>query len=141
MAHSFTPVQLGDSGFGNKYHMSRASLNNRLECLERVRLQSPKLPFADDQQWPSVKLAYCTNCRVAWGRITGTKFQQAINLVVHELGTHYGGSARVAAARTDQDKAFLKEYQKKSVNNKDAFYDFYQGIKYWLPKSLTSCPT
>ena len=141
MAHSFTPVQLGDSAFGKKSHLSRPSLNNRLECLERVRLMSPKLPFADECMWPNVKLAYCTCCRVHWARSTGSKFQHRINLVVDELGKYYGGCARVRAARTPEDKAYLKKYQTKPVDNKEAFYEFYQEMQSWLPKSLTSCAT
>ena len=141
MAHQYTPMQLGDSTLGKKSYLSKQSLMNRMDCLERVRLMSPKLPYSDDLMWPHVLLAYCTACRNLWQRSTGTKFSGRINCLVHELGTHYGGCDRVNKARTVQDKAYLLKYQLKPVNNKSAFYDFYKEMQRWQPKSLTCCPT
>ena len=104
-------------------------------------LLSPPLPLAEKVFWPSVRDAYCTRCRYVWTTCTSSKFQNEVNLMVHEMGTHYGGYARVCENRTDQDKAFLEKYQKKALNNANAFYEFYQGIKWWLPVSRTSCST
>ena len=141
MPNSFTPAQLSERVLMKNTHMSKATLKNRIECLERVMLLSPTLPLAERVFWPCTEVAYCTRCRDVWTTSTGSKFQNAINLMVHELGTHYEGYARVCAARTEQDKAFLVKYQTKALNNVNAFSEFYQSIKWWLPVSLTSCST
>ena len=94
MPNSFSPAQLGDHVMMKSSHMSKATLKNRIECLERVMLLSPTLPFAERVCWPSVRDACCTRCRYVWTTCTGSKFQNEVNLMVHEMGTHYGGYAR-----------------------------------------------
>ena len=63
-----------------------------------------------------------------------------INLVVATLGVHYGGHERVTVERTHQDKQKLLIYQKKH-NYCDAFTDYVQQMRKWIPKSVTHCPT
>ena len=137
----FTPDQLGDSPLNKKHHLSAASFKKRMDCLTRVRLMCPKLPLALEVEWEVRKLAYCKRCPGTWHRSTGTKFQHATNLLVAELGTHYGGYARVENKRTPQDKAFLAKYLTKPPNNKGAFADFVEGLKEWMPQSMTYCLT
>ena len=127
---TFTSTDLGNSLFGKKHHLSPASYNKRMECLDRIHLMCPRLPHAVQNQWKRRKMAFCKRCPESWGLSTGSKFKDNINLLVASLGKHYAGHARVAAERTDQDKEFLKLFQKKHAH-KDAFVEFVQDMKKW----------
>ena len=85
-------------------------------------------------------MAYCRRCAFSWGTSTGGKFKDEINLVVASLGVHYGGYERVEADRTPRDKDFLKLYLIKK-DNPDAFLEFVQQMRKWIPKSRTHCAT
>ena len=109
-----------------------------MDLLSRIHLMSPPLPLAMVHEWECRKMAYCKRCPQRWGRSTGSKFQQAANLLVCELGVHYGGYDRVQAALTDQDKAFLGKYMTKPKDNKEAFIEFVRGLSEWMPQSMTA---
>ena len=134
----FSPEMLGDSDIKRKHHLSNKSYDKRMDLLSRIHLMSPPLPLAMVHEWECRKMAYCKRCPQRWGRSTGSKFQQATNLLVCELGVHYGGYDRVQAALTDQDKAFLKKYMTKPKDNKEAFIEFVQGLSEWMPQSMTA---
>ena len=112
-----------------------------MDCLERVRLMSPALPAAYlGHNWTRRAMAFCKTCCSEWGRATGSTFKDEINLVVATLGVHYGGHERATAERTQQDKDKLLPHQKKH-NHRDAFLDYVQAMRKWIPKSVTHCPT
>ena len=56
------------------------------------------------------------------------------------LGVHYEGHERVTAERTHQDTQKLALYQK-VFNYRDAWLDYIQKMRDWVPKSVTHCPT
>ena len=72
------------------------------------------------------------------GATTGAQFKNQINLVVAEMGHHYGGHDRVLKGRAAQDTEKLKMYQKK-FNHRDAFTDFVQSLSKRVPSSMTTC--
>ena len=137
----FTTDELGNCPVGQKKHLSYKTYNARMECLERVRCMAPELPpqFLG-HNWTVRAMAYCRRCAFSWGTSTGGKFKDEINLVVASLGTHYGGYERVEADRTPQDKDFLKHYLIKK-DNPDAFLEFVQQMRKWIPQSRTHCAT
>ena len=137
----FTTAELGNCPPGSKHHLSPKSYNARMECLERVRLMSPELPAVyQGHNWYRRAMAYCKRCCSSWGHSTGGKFKDEINLVVATLGIHYGGRLRVTAERSKQDTDFLQLYQLKH-DHRDAFLEFVQDMRKWIPKSVTHCPT
>ena len=112
-----------------------------MECLERIRLMAPELPaLFQGHHWTRRAMAYCRRCAFTWGTATGHKFKDELNLVVVSLGVHYAGHERVAAERIQQDKDFLKEYLVKK-DNVDAFLEFVQVMRKWIPQSRTHCAT
>ena len=120
--------------------MSKASCKKRVECLERISMQCPKLPYALQVHWERRKLAYCKLCPETYKVTTGSKFLAKINLVVAELGVHYKEQVRVQAKLGHYDKQQLKIHQKK-WDYKKAFEDFVIGLECWVPKSMMNCPT
>ena len=126
-------------GEGPKY-MRKSSYKKRVECLERISMQCPKLPYALQVHLERRKLAYCKMCPEAYKRTTGSQFLSKINLVVAELGVHYQEQVRVQAKLSHYDKQQLKIHQKK-WDYKRAFEDFVIGLEAWVPKSMMNLPT
>ena len=83
-------------------------------------------------------MAFCKRCPYWWKATTGPHFKDQINLVVAEMGVHYGGHARVLEARTHQDAEKLKLYQKKH-NHANAWAEYVQSLSIWIPHSVTKC--
>ena len=137
----FTTDELGNCPVGQKKHLSYKTYNARMECLERVRCMAPELPsMFQGHNWTRRAMAYCGRCAFSWGHATGHKFKDELNLVVASLGVHYGGYDRVEAERTLQDKDFLKKYLIKK-DYSDAFLEFVQQMRKWIPQSRTHCAT
>ena len=110
----------------------------RLECLERIRLQSPRLPLALQLTWERRELAYCKRCPEYYTDTTGSQFINKGNLLVATLGNRYGGYLRVEEQQSENEKNELKKYQKKT-NDPRAFEDFVIGLAAWVPKSMIRC--
>ena len=115
-------------------------MTKRLECLERIRLQSPPLPLALEVHWERRKLAYCKRLPEYHKEATGHVFINRVNLVVATLGKHYGGHLRVEKARSEYDKKQLELYQKK-YNDIKAFEEFVIALEGWVPRSMINCTT
>jgi len=93
----------------------------RVNCMERLHLLSPKLPFAEEARWKSVRDGYCLYLARCWGPRVGKVFLDQINDVLAELKEHYTG--------------------KTSFNNKgqtggfdQAFFQFFQFMEAKIPK-------
>ena len=91
MGHEFSARECGEG----PRPRSLPCLKKRLECLERIRLQSPPLPYALEVAWERRKLAYCKRCPYKYGETTGSQFINKVNLVIATLGKHYAGHLRL----------------------------------------------
>ena len=83
-------------------------------------------------------MAFCKCGPEWWGATTGTQFKDQINLVVAEMGHHYGGRERGLKGSIAQDTEKLIMYPKK-LNHRDAFTDSVQSLMKWIPCSMTTC--
>jgi hypothetical protein len=75
-----------ECGEGGKH-----GLKARINCLERLRLRAPPLPFATEMLWANRRNAYAKRIQEIHGKHAGATFLNRVNLCLKELGIHYRG--------------------------------------------------
>ena len=92
----------------------------RVQCLERLKLRAPALPFEQEARWKATRDNYCdaTQLRATYGlkkhATVGPLFIDEVNGVLSELIEHYDGRSRYNAKgeKGGDDGAFLRFVQR-----------------------------
>ena len=96
--------------------------------MERLKLRSPKLTFADEARWTAVRDAYCSKFRKAkklWKGVNiGVVFVEEINVVLSELVEHYEGPTKFNTGG-------------KTGGDPNAFHTYFRKMASSLPKPST----
>ena len=112
---------------------------NRVQLLERVKLQSPKLSFEDEAKWEDLKQFYAKNVGKIYnkdaGKFTGAfakRFIDEVNKVLQGLGTFYAVPTDYNMKKKDGEAN--PKFTKKP--NKDAFNEYVKMIHSRVDKSM-----
>jgi hypothetical protein len=100
-------------------------LKARINCLERLRLRAPILPFAVEVLWVNRRNAYAKQIQFIHKKHVGVVFLARVNLCLQQLGIHYRG---------------LTEYNKldKVAGDEKAFEQYVKEMVKSLPKPCVS---
>ena len=109
-----------DCGEGGKH-----GLKARINCLERLRLRAPPLPFAVEVLWVNRRNAYAKRIQDIHKKHVGVVFLTRVNECLQALGIHYRG---------------LTEYNKldKVTGDEKAFEQYVREMLKSLPKPCVS---
>jgi hypothetical protein len=109
-----------DCGEGGKH-----GLKARINCLERLRLRAPPLPFAVEVLWTNRRNAYAKRIQDIHKKHVGVVFLDRVNLCLQQLGIHYQG---------------VTQYNKldKVTGDEKAFEVFVREMLKSLPKPCVS---
>lgn len=78
-----------------------AGIKAREDCLEKLKLRSPKLSLADEVKWQNTKAAWAKVFPIHEPLGVGEVFIKKINEVLEKLGKHYSGPTKFN--KTDGD--------------------------------------
>ena len=111
------PQQFDAASCGDKAKGYKA----RKDCLERLKLRSPDLPFEEEARWSQTRDAFARRYPKLVKGAAGAQFIHEINGVLKGLAQHYNGKTKYNAKGESDGKA-------------DAFLKFVRDMKKRLPK-------
>ena len=89
------PTTWGAAALGKK---TKGGNQAREDCLEKLKLRSPKLTLADEVKWPETRKAYAARFPIHHPLGTGERFCHKIREVTAKLGPFLRGANKYAKA-------------------------------------------